>query len=163
MSKKECLSADWLVRGIEDGRAGAPLSRLDRHAKACGKVSVVPDASLYAEGHAQGLESYCVPEVGLYEGSNDRRYYGVCPTDVEPAFLASYIDGLEIHVLKLENQAANNQSRLTSLRIRQSGLGVHADKKLLSDIASLQSDISANASKRLQIRQRIARLRLSLN
>lgn len=163
MSKKDCIAADWLVQGIQDGRAGLPLSRLDSHAKACGKVNVVPDAPLYAEGHVQGVQHYCTPETGLYQGRQDNTYHGVCPPDLEPAFLTSYIDGLELYALTLETQNADDQSRLSRLRLRQAALGVNTDKKLLSDIAGVEASISTNTSKRLQIRQRIARLRLGLN
>jgi len=160
MSKTDCLRADWTRQGIEDGRKGSSTAILDRHSKACAKVSVVPNKALYLEGHAQGVRAYCTPDTGLSKGRANALYQGVCPADLEPAFLASYIDGLEIKLSGLELDAHIAESRLASLRLQQSVLGEQVSKKLLADIRSAERAVRYTSTTQLEIRQRIARLRI---
>ncbi len=60
ISKNECLSADWEDVGVRDGANGRPEEYLIQHAKACSKVSVVPDRGAWQHGRERGLERYCV-------------------------------------------------------------------------------------------------------
>lgn len=60
LSKNECLAADWEDVGIRDGANGRPEEYLIQHAKACAKVSVVPDRGAWQHGRERGLERYCV-------------------------------------------------------------------------------------------------------
>lgn len=60
LSKSECLSADWEDVGVRDGANGRPEEYLIQHAKACSKVSVVPDRGAWQHGRERGLERYCV-------------------------------------------------------------------------------------------------------
>lgn len=92
MSADECLSADWRTVGYEDGQAGSP-GRLGDHRKACAKVGVTPDLDAYEDGRAQGLRMFCVPSRGYDIGTQGGRYGGVCPPDLEEAFLDALQDG----------------------------------------------------------------------
>jgi hypothetical protein len=60
LSKNECLSANWEDVGVRDGANGRPEEYLIQHAKACSKVSVVPDRGAWQHGRERGLERYCV-------------------------------------------------------------------------------------------------------
>ncbi len=163
MSKKECLSANWQFQGEQDGRSGLPVSTIDRHAKACSKVSVVPDEAQYLEGRDRGLRYYCTASTGLAEGRRNSEYQGVCPPELESEFLFSYIDGLELRLLELAQQSNIANSRLSRLRMEQAALGGKADKKLTANINGEESTISSNDSEQLRIRNRIATLRLTLD
>lgn len=162
MSRSECRSADWLLRGIEDGRQGSATSRVDRHAKACAKVDVIPDRALYVEGHSQGVRAYCVPEVGLKEGRNNSHYNDVCPADLEAGFLRSYIDGLQIKLSNLEIQAQIANTYLSNLRLEQAALGGNTNKKLRADINAAENSLSNANRSRLDIQRKIANLRLRI-
>lgn len=163
MSKKECLSANWQYQGELDGRSGLPLSTIDRHAKACAKVSVAPDEMQYVDGRERGLLYYCTADVGLAEGRRNREYQDVCPAESEPAFLESYIDGLELKLVEIDQQSNIANSSLSRLRMEQAASGGKADKKLAASISAQESTITSNSSDQLTIRTRIARLRLKLN
>lgn len=78
MSEKECLSANWFEQGLEDGRAGAERERLQDHAKACGKLGIVPDQALWQEGWSEGIRVYCRPENGWRLGLAGEYYRGSC-------------------------------------------------------------------------------------
>lgn len=68
LSKSECLSADWEDIGVRDGANGQPEEYLIQHAKACGKVNVVPDRGAWQHGRERGLERYCVPRRAYQNG-----------------------------------------------------------------------------------------------
>ncbi|QIO06220.1 DUF2799 domain-containing protein [Acinetobacter shaoyimingii] len=80
LSPQECQTANWKQIGEKDGQAGRP-NRLAQHYKACSKVNIVPNQSLYESGYRQGQKYYCQPHV-IYEyalkGSGG---YRVCPVD----------------------------------------------------------------------------------
>ncbi|CAN5271463.1 hypothetical protein BH10PSE4_BH10PSE4_28690 [soil metagenome] len=97
MSQDACRQGDWAGVGYKDGQAGRPRSRLDEHAKACGKAGVVPDAAPYFAARDQGLKLYCTPPRGFQEGRQGSGYAGVCPERAEGAFLIAYADGKLVH------------------------------------------------------------------
>ena len=163
MSKSECLSADWLQRGVQDGSSGALASTLTQHDKACAKVGITPDQALYLQGHAQGLISYCTPEKGLLEGRQNNEYLDVCPQKLEANFLASYIDGLELKLIELESNRYHPQSLLDRLRREQAALGNKSDKLLTKRISTEQKTLRRNTAERYQIRARIANYRVKLH
>ena len=101
MNEHECVQADWQTLGFEDGSAGKPPSALAPRRKACAKHQVQPDLAAYRSGHLEGLEAYCSPGRGFSEGSRGRRYEGVCPAFLEPAFLEGFRAGARLHDLQL--------------------------------------------------------------
>lgn len=78
MSEQECLSTDWYERGIADGRAGYPSGRIDSYRKACAKVEVRPDITLWEQGRAAGLEEFCQLPLAMERGLNRYSYSRVC-------------------------------------------------------------------------------------
>ena len=86
MSKGDCLAGNWYERGYEDADGGESADRLQSHAKACAKVSVAPDAAVYARGYEAGLVDYCTPERGYRLGADDREYRDICPVGTEADF-----------------------------------------------------------------------------
>lgn len=100
MSADECLTVDWATIGFEDGSRGYTADRLSSHRKACAKHGVAPDLAAYQHGHAQGIESFCMPGRGFNYGANGGRYAGVCPAHLEPEFLEAYNAGHKLHSLR---------------------------------------------------------------
>jgi hypothetical protein len=97
MSPKQCQSADWQSIGYGDGVSGHPMSRIDDHAKACAKVAITPDPTLYAAGREEGLKRYCTEMNGFSEGRYGRVYYDVCPYPADAAFRGGYVDGERVY------------------------------------------------------------------
>ncbi len=112
MSADECRSADWRTVGYEDGRAGS-AGRIGDHRKACAKVDVAPDLDLYEAGRADGLRKYCIPSKGYEVGRNGRRYNGVCPADLEPAFVEALEDGRVLY--RLESAVDDLESEINDI------------------------------------------------
>lgn len=93
LSPEECRVVDWSEQGFKDGAAGASEGRLNAHAEACAKAGVVPNASAWSAGRAEGLRLYCVAEIGYREGLAERPYARVCSGPAEADFLAGYRTG----------------------------------------------------------------------
>lgn len=100
LSKQECGVADWRAIGYEDGVKGWSQARIGEHRKACAKHGVTPNLDAYRSGWEEGVERYCQPGNGYHEGRTGRTYGGVCPSQLESAFLAAYHSGRELHDLQ---------------------------------------------------------------
>lgn len=108
MSADECLTVDWTTVGFEDGSRGYTSDRLGSHRKACAKHGVAPDFAAYQSGHAQGVEAFCQPGRAFSYGENGGNYNGVCPADMEPAFLEAYNAGYKLHSLRASVSTAGS-------------------------------------------------------
>lgn len=100
MSKQECITADWRTIGFEDGARGMTAASIGRHRKACAKAGITADQSRYEQGRQAGLLEYCQPAKGYDVGRSGDSYQGVCPGDLEDAFLSSYEEGRYLHGLE---------------------------------------------------------------
>jgi hypothetical protein len=109
LGKDECLNADWRSIGYEDGARGYSGSHIGNHRKACAKYGVVPNLDQYEEGRLKGLREYCTPRNGYRLGIRGKRYNGVCPTDLDPAFRYAMQDGRKIYVLEKEVQQKKHE------------------------------------------------------
>lgn len=95
MSKAECTAADWKMVGLVDGSSGRALTYINRHRKACAKINVTPSLSQYEQGHAQGLDYYCIFDKGFRLGSLGLSYNAVCPAQQRQSFALGYNKGRE--------------------------------------------------------------------
>lgn len=102
LSKEECRTADWYTIGYEDGASGHVAARIGEHREACAKAGVKPDTDAYLLGRDDGLADFCRPQSGYHAGSQGKAYNGVCPADLEPAFLTAYREGKAIHEVESE-------------------------------------------------------------
>lgn len=101
LSKEECLAADWMVIGDADGAVGyAPKERFAGHTKACSKIGVVPDQTLWNQGYQKGLTRYCTPQNGLNVGEAGKSYANVCPLNSSVDFQEAYGLGKRAHDIK---------------------------------------------------------------
>lgn len=117
MNEKECLSADWKLVGFEDGSRGKPQAVIGNYRKDCAKVNVVPDLARYQQGHAEGARTYCVKSTAYSTGVNGGAYNGICPADLEPAFLRAYSDGQALYAISRDIKALE-----TSLQSHQADI-----------------------------------------
>jgi hypothetical protein len=102
LGQDECLYADWLTIGYEDGAHGYPASRIDSHRKDCARHGITADFNRYEEGRLEGLREYCMPQKGYDLGTSDRQYNYVCPKELEAAFLKGYYHGKNIRLAQME-------------------------------------------------------------
>ena len=85
---------------------GESADRLQSHAKACAKVSVTPDAAVYARGYEAGPRRLLHPGARL--PPRRRRPASIATSArsrTEAAFLGRYIDGLESALVRREAEA----------------------------------------------------------
>jgi hypothetical protein len=126
LSKEECLAADWRVIGQNDGSNGfAPQDRFAGHVKACSKIGVTPDQTLWNQGYQLGLVRYCTPSNGLNVGEAGKPYANVCPLDKAPKFIQAYGLGKNLHDIR-----ASVASRRSAISSRQAQI----DEKIKSDV-----------------------------
>ena len=131
MTVDECLTADWRTVGYEDGYRGIGGGGIERHRRACAKAGVTPDFDAYQAGREQGVRQFCRPDKGYALGRRGGAYAGVCPEDLEPAFLAGYDDGREIYGLELEVLALHGNIARIDRRIDNAEDQVAAHERVL--------------------------------
>lgn len=139
ISEEQCLALDWRTVGFEDGARGRPVQSISSYRQACGEYGVTADLDAYRSGHAEGVESYCLPVRGFDEGHRGARYQGVCPGELEPDFLAAYNSGrhlrdLETTLSGIENQIAGNLAEQQNIKKRLTAIGI----AMVSDGTSAQ-------------------------
>jgi len=102
MDRKECQLADWRAVGYEDGSRGMASSRFGEYRRECSDHGVAPDFTAYQDGRNAGLAEYCQPSRGFQEGARGATYAGVCPPELEDAFVINYDRGRTLHLLESE-------------------------------------------------------------
>lgn len=120
MSEDECRTADWRTIGYEDGAAGRNAAVLGSRREACAEHGVIPDLDAYRAGRADGLREFCQPHNGYNMGTRGTAYDGVCPSDLEAAFVAAYTKGQELYrytsrVSQADGRIAAKQRELDTL------------------------------------------------
>jgi len=153
MSESECKTADWYRRGMADGAAGQPESRLANHHEACAKAGVVLDTAAWRRGWDEGLRSYCVPAVGWREGVAGRGYAGVCRGLDEEGFMRAWRAGSELY--RTESQIASHGREIERLE------ALLAKSQSAEERRSLRERLRVLDSEQVQLRQRASQLRLN--
>ena len=140
MSEQACVTADWRTVGFEDGTAGRSEGGIGRYRQQCSEHGVTPDLEAYRAGHAEGVRIYCKESNGFAVGHSGAQYQGVCPADLEPAFLAEYNSGHRLH--ELESALGSVDSRIASNYRTQESI-----KQELTDIGikMIATDTTAEA------------------
>jgi hypothetical protein len=120
MSEDECLVADWLSIGYEDGSKGLAAENISRHREACARYGVSPDLASYNRGRVDGLTVYCRPSNGFLQGRRGAGYGAVCPGNLEREFLAAYRNGKMIgdgerHLASMERELHTMEHRYEKL------------------------------------------------
>ena len=110
MSEQACVTSDWRTVGFEDGTLGRSEATIGRYRQQCAEHGVAPDLESYRVGHADGVQVYCRESNGFAVGHGGATYQGVCPADLERAFIAEYNAGRRLH--DLESALASADSRI---------------------------------------------------
>ena len=110
MSEQACVTADWRTVGFEDGTFGRSEATIGRYRQQCADHGVAPDLASYRAGHAEGVQVYCRESNGFAVGHSGAQYQGVCPADLEAAFISEYNAGRRLH--DLESALAGVDSRI---------------------------------------------------
>jgi hypothetical protein len=99
LSEDQCRGADWQAIGYRDGSNGYDAGRIENHGEACAEYGISPDRQEYEIGRFRGLEIFCTARRGVQVGRQGGGYSGVCPADIEPAFLEGYDLGRRLYEL----------------------------------------------------------------
>lgn len=129
MSEQACVTADWRTVGFEDGTLGRSEATIGRYRQQCADHGVAPDLDSYRAGHADGVRVYCRESNGFAVGHSGATYQGVCPADLEAAFVAEYNAGRRLN--ELESALASVDSRIAGNYRAQENI-----KQELTDIAA---------------------------
>ena len=151
MSEQACVTADWRTVGFEDGTLGRSEAGIGRYRQQCSEHGVAPDLESYRAGHAEGVRIYCRESNGFVVGHGGATYQGVCPADLEPAFLAEYNSGRRLH--ELESALSSVDSRIAGNYRAQEGI-----KQELTDIGIRMIATDTTVEQRLAMVTRSAEL-----
>lgn len=144
LSKEECANANWDAIGYGDGSRGKSANRFNVHQKACAEHGFKASFADYQDGHLRGLrEVFCKPRNGYRLGLNGSGYNNVCPSDVEPGFLAAYHHGRDIYLAQRSyHRLAQQLSRLKAERTKVDGRIAHLREAIRKDDPVNNSKIS---------------------
>lgn len=120
MSEQACVTADWRTIGFEDGTLGRSEAMIGNYRKQCGEHGVTPNLDAYRAGHAEGVQSFCRSGHGFDVGHSGAQYEGVCPANLEPAFLAQYNAGHRL--FELESALNSVDARIANDHRTQDGI-----------------------------------------
>jgi hypothetical protein len=151
MSEQACVTADWRTVGFEDGTGGRSVGNIGSYRNACAEHGVAPDLEAYRAGHAEGVQTYCRESNGFAVGHSGASYQGVCPADLEGAFLTEYNSGRRLH--ELESALRNVDSRIASNYRAQEGI-----KQELTSIAATMIAADTTGEQRVAMVTRSADL-----
>lgn len=131
LSKNECLNADWLTIGYEDGVQGRSRNRIGSHRKACAEHGITPDLTAYQQGYHKGLVNFCTPGNGYRRGHRGFKYTGVCQGDFEQDFLQGYRAGREIYLENSTLSQLNRKLQSTEKKLTETEQEIAAEEKIL--------------------------------
>lgn len=133
LNKEECLTADWRTVGFHDGAAGYTAERIDAHRQACAEHGVAPNLDRYLDGRQNGLKEYCRPARGYQEGLEGVAYGGVCPPELEQAFVGAHEAGLRIHAMEDDIHDQERALRAKERRLKEvSGKSAAAQSTIIA-------------------------------
>lgn len=142
MSESECLHANWELIGLEDGTQGRNLSYANTHQRDCSKHGSQLDMEAYRVGHAEGLKTYCRADNGFTIGKSGRVYSGICPEDLEEAFLKNHEIGREFYLLEkdVSDTSSAIRNHLSYIEELNQKIDKKADQAVELDISRQERD-----------------------
>lgn len=131
MTEQECREADWRAIGMRDGLSGETVQKIDDHKKACGKIGIFPNESLWLDGRVQGISTYCTANGAWNAGLANRVYKGVCINHDESTFLRYHNAGLA--VWRAQYEISKNRDQIVRLDAELRKATKDEDRKRLQD------------------------------
>lgn len=140
LSKTECEAGDWRNLGVVDGMNGYPVSRFDRHIKACARYDIAPDKRLYLAGREEGLLSYCHLDRASRDGLRGRTNYSVCSGELGISFNHVYDEARAVY--RARQRVDDLQSEIDDILDRLARTqDEKARRAMVRDIQDLRDDI----------------------
>lgn len=102
VSENECRAGLWYERGLQDGARGRGQGLVYQIAQECQEYGVRVDSEAWLRGHEEGVEQFCTPENGYYQGRRGNSYEGVCTGPTADLFMAEYQRGLVAYRVEQE-------------------------------------------------------------
>jgi uncharacterized small protein (DUF1192 family) len=138
---------------------GYPGDRIAQHRKACAKYGVTTNLALYQQGREQGLREFCQPANGYRIGVRGGTYAGVCPTNLEPAFVAAFDSGHQLYALESRVSNAASQIDYKQRELDQIEHGIVANSAEIISSDSTPKDRADALVDTAQLAERIGRLK----
>ncbi len=117
LSREQCQRGDWYSIGMADGQAGEPVSRLDRHVRACSQYGIAVNDQQYRQGRTQGLVDYCQLDNAFDTGLRGVRYQGVCPPAIDALFDRYNWAAYNVYQIRKEINEVEDQIRYRENRL----------------------------------------------
>jgi hypothetical protein len=149
--KVSCQQRDWYEIGRRDGAQGASLDRLKQYKQECGGDFSPNWETVYVNGRNAGLVDYCMPENAFELGRMGISYLYVCPSTVEPRFLAAYRRGQQARKLELKQKELDTQIDSITQRLLRADGGTYESRELSSQLDQLKKLRAANQRQRDKI------------
>ena len=149
LTPDECQYADWRTIGYEDGIQGRHLGVLSKHREACAKVGVTPDLDAYQAGRMEGIRVFCQPANAYQQGRQGYSYAGICPADMERAFLVAHGEGMAI--FNLESAVEETVAAIAYLN----GTIENAERRIAKANIALDENKELTGERRRRIRDDI--------
>lgn len=143
-----------------------------------------PQINVLLQNYKKGLNDYCAKTNGQNAGSSGKKYQGVCPKDLEPAFLAEYrigrkkyisavIENRRDQLRTIENNLSTAQGslsaeerHLTTLRMVEANLQNQVNTTSLQNSsfrASLESQLNTAKGNTSDQQSRVSRTRSEIS
>jgi hypothetical protein len=165
MDEAECRTADWRAIGYEDGAQGRRPEAFGERRRACAEHGVTAGFDAYLAGHGQGLELYCRPQNGYRLGTQGYRYAGVCPAQLEGAFLAAHGDGYGLYERRatldgIARELSYNKQRSQEIEylVVEKTASLVSPTMLPSERAAIAVDLKQLAEEKAEVDHAIPRL-----
>ncbi|NLZ17334.1 MAG: DUF2799 domain-containing protein [Desulfobulbaceae bacterium] len=151
LSQDQCQQGHWFDIGLEDGRKGRAMARLEQHSKACAKYGLGVDAQGYTEGRNQGLQIYCRLENAVSTGLKGERYQGVCPSELDVRFEELNAAAYAIYTLRERLDSIDDQLDRKEYQLDSTVYQLGKDEKARDAYYRLRRDIRELDSEREQV------------
>ena len=159
LTTEECINGNWQAIGFADGAAGREATYLKNHNKACSKVGVVANYSLWEQGRQQGLKQYCTETNAYQIGRRGTQMTPVCPAEITPKLERINADGRKFY--SLNKQLTIEQDRLETYREQYNKLRNGSNLNFSSEIEA-RKYLSELPDKATEVNRRIHNLQLAI-
>lgn len=159
LSTEECINGNWQAIGFADGAAGREATYLKNHNKACSKVGITANYSLWEQGRQQGLKQYCTATNAYQIGRRGTLISPVCAAEITPKLERINADGRKFY--SLNKQLAIEQDRLETYREQYNQLRNGSNLNFSNEIEA-RKYLSELPKKATEVNRRIQNLQLAI-